>query len=77
MYKIEYHMHIITTYENRLSSLFQSNALFATLLSFKNLKSYNSLIQIFQISNSVVYVELMVNRISRVTFPLYVIGILF
>lgn len=72
-------MHIITTYENRLSSLFQSNALFATLLSFKNLKSYtyNSLIQIFQISNSVVYVELMVNRISRVTFPLNVIGILF
>lgn len=70
-------MHIITTYENRLSSLFQSNALFGTLLSFKNLKSYNSLIQIFQISNSVVYVELMVNRISRVTFPLYVIGILF
>lgn len=70
-------MHIITTYENRLSSLFQSNALFDTLLSFKNLKSYNSLIQIFQISNSVVYVELMVNRISRVTFPLNVIGILF
>lgn len=70
-------MHIITTYENRVSSLFQSYALFATLLSFKNLKSYNSLIQIFQISNSVVYVELMVNRISRVTFPLNVIGILF